>query len=359
MQLWVAGLLFLICAGGAVFFLFMRRKRKKLHYLILAALSLFLALAVFTYIGLTWIFVSSDSDSPDKNPKVAAAMMIDPFIDMAITAVDSAKRSDISAVTYPYEQVYEYDSLNAADKSMYDEMLTKAKSFAPFSYTAKEQGYDEMDRSLRIYGALAKDHPEIENYFYMKEVLDGDMTTAIKAQYMMPWDADMKEADIDELRYETALFDAVCERIVEKMPEGLSTYDKYRYLAAVISFVTSYDHDGAYCWQDATAYGSIVSGHSICQGYSRGFMVLCRKANLWCECVEGEFEGTAHGWNLVKLDTGTYHVDITWADEKGLPDSTEWERYFMLTQDEILADHEIYEDLAATGTPIAVYEKSN
>jgi hypothetical protein len=295
----------------------------------------------------------TSSVTESESPLHTAEMMIDPFIDQAIAAIESVKRDDLSDVTYPYEPPA--DSLDAADKAMYDEMLAKAKSLEPFAYTAEEHGYDEMDRSLRVYGAIARNHPAIENYFCMREIDQGvmTMTTEIKAHYFMPWDADMEEADITELRFEADLFDAVCDRIVQRMPEGLSAYDQYRYLAAVISFVTSYDYDFAYGWQDGTAYGAVLGGHSICQGYSRGFMALCQKANLWCEYAEGEFANTAHMWNLVKLDTGTYHIDITWSDEKGLPDSAEWARYFMLTQDEILIDHEVYSNTTATGTPVA------
>lgn len=352
MQLWLAVLLALVCTGGAVALLIIHRKNKQPRYLVFAVVSMLLTVLLLAYISLTWVFVRRDSDSPEDNPAVAAAMMIDPFIDQAIDAVGAAKREDLSQVAYPYEPVLWYEGLDAADKAMYDEMLENAKAFAPFSYTAEEHGYAELDRSLRVYGMIAEDHPEIENYFYMVEVTEDSMTTEIKAQYIMPWDADMNEAEIEELRYETALFDAVCDRIVQKMPEGLSAYDQYRYLAAVISFVTAYDYDREYGWQDSTAYGSIVGGHSICQGYSRGFMVLCKKANLWCEYAEGESGGEAHMWNLVKLDSGTYHVDITWADETGLPGSAEWTQYFMLTQEEILVDHEIYGDTQATGSQL-------
>ncbi|NLZ91796.1 MAG: hypothetical protein GX918_07740, partial [Clostridiales bacterium] len=60
----------------------------------------------------------------------------------------------------------------------------------------------------------------------------------------------------------------------------------------------------------------------------------------------------AHMWNIVKLDSGTYFLDITWSDDMGLPGSPEWNNYFMLTQDEILIDHEITDGKVATGTAI-------
>ena len=137
------------------------------------------------------------------------------------------------------------------------------------------------------------------------------------------------------------------------MPDDYSAYDQYRYLATVISLVTSFDYGLQKGWQIGTAYGSIAGRHSICQGYSKGFLYLCQKANLWCETVDGVSGGNfAHMWNIVKLDSGTYYLDITWSDEKGLPGSPEWDRYFMLTQDEILVDHEITDGKVATGTAI-------
>ena len=100
----------------------------------------------------------------------------------------------------------------------------------------------------------------------------------------------------------------------------------------------------------ATAYGAIEGGMAICQGYATGFEYLCRKANLWCTQVSGSSQGMSHAWNLVKLESGTYHVDVTWADDdQNVPLDAGWQRYFMLAQDEILVDHEIDDDTVATG----------
>jgi hypothetical protein len=52
-----------------------------------------------------------------------------------------------------------------------------------------------------------------------------------------------------------------------------------------------------------------------------------------------------------------FYIDITWSDEKGLSGSPEWSSYFMLTQDEILIDHEITDGKAATGTAVKLLNK--
>ena len=55
--------------------------------------------------------------------------------------------------------------------------------------------------------------------------------------------------------------------------------------------------------QIGTAYGAIEGGLSICQGYSRGFEYLCKKADLWCETVSGLSRNVSHAWNLVQLES--------------------------------------------------------
>ena len=200
-------------------------------------------------------------------------------------------------------------------------------------------------------GALNQDHTELELYYLISDVMEGDMTTALTSHYFMPGGGDVTTAEQkDELRHELEVFDAECDAIVAGMPEGLSTYDKYRYLAVVISLRTTYDYDSVGGTQIGTAYGAIEGGHSICQGYSRGFEYLCKKANLWCRTVSGESRNVSHAWNLVRLESGTYHVDVTWSDGYDIPpDGQDWINYFMLTQDEILADNDIEDGSVATG----------
>ncbi len=289
---------------------------------------------------------------PFPSPEELANAFIDPFIDEAIALID-ADRRQLSRISFDYQPKLLYDDLREEEKALYDEMLKNTQSLKPFSYTAAQHGYEGMDMAMNVCIAVKCDHPEIENYYILREVIEDGTTTAVEALYFMPWDAELQPANSAMLSEEIRRFDAVCTRIVDCMPDDFSTYDKYRYLASVISLVTSYDYDGVGGWQLGTAYGSIMSGRSICQGYSRGFLYLCQKADLWCETVVGTAgENVGHMWNMVKLDSGTYFVDITWCDEAGLPGSAEWHNYFMLTQDDILFDHTITDGKVATGKAI-------
>lgn len=271
------------------------------------------------------------------------------------TALELVKKNPVggwfSTVSYEYQQDNAaYAELNDDQQALYDEMLPKVKDLTPFTYTAKDRSYAVLDNVLMAASALCQDHPEYENYFDIEEVVEGDRTTALRACYFLPYDATGAAADTKQIKEEIQIFEEECNLIVSAIPKNFSTYDKYRYLAAVISLRTTYDNDSAGGKPSATAYGAIEGGASICQGYASGFEYLCRKANLWCTQVSGVSQDTAHAWNLVKLESGTYHIDLTWADADGnTPLDPAWQSYFMLTQEEILLDHQMDDGTEATG----------
>ncbi len=67
-----------------------------------------------------------------------------------------------------------------------------------------------------------------------------------------------------------------------------------------------------------TAYGSIVEGSAVCDGYSAGFELIMEKLGVPTMVITG-MAGTSgdnggHAWNIVQLDGNWYEVDTTWAD---------------------------------------------
>lgn len=372
--------LLVVFFGCLVLFLTLWRKNryhKKTMIVLIVADSLIL-LSLILYLLLTFLFLdAAKNQPPDLSPQPSssshtqtlpsdahvspapslsqqeqeARLLTDYAILEATKVIQATKQADLSPQTFPFEKTLEYDSLASEDKTLYNEMLEKAKQMEYFMYSAEQYGYDFLDRVLVIYGAICRDHPEVEIYFIINELIEGTATKGLESRYFSPGDPEQTPvSDVTQLRHEVNVFESACEQIVARMPDGLSAYDQYRYLATVISYRTSYDYSGSFGWQVGTAYGAIAGGYSICQGYSVAFQYLCQKANLWCQCVEGASKDVSHMWNLVKLASGTYHVDITWADEQEDPTTPEWLRFFMLTQDEILADHTISDGTVATGT---------
>lgn len=66
------------------------------------------------------------------------------------------------------------------------------------------------------------------------------------------------------------------------------------------------------------AYGALMEGQAVCQGYAYAFKMLCDQAQIPCWIVTGYYK-EPHAWNYVLLNGNYYQVDITWDDAQDRP----------------------------------------
>ena len=62
------------------------------------------------------------------------------------------------------------------------------------------------------------------------------------------------------------------------------------------------------------AYGALVNGSAVCQGYALAYIDLLREVD-----VESYFVSSSnlnHGWNVINTESGWYHSDVTWDDPR-------------------------------------------
>ncbi|MBO7293618.1 MAG: hypothetical protein J6V07_06770, partial [Clostridia bacterium] len=130
------------------------------------------------------------------------------------------------------------------------------------------------------------------------------------------------------------------------MPEETKILLAFRYLATTVTY---FDRENASRWQmshQQSAYGALIKGSCVCQGYAEAFKRLMDAAGIRSEVVCGVVIDDAdgyHAWNTVTLSGGeSYHVDSTWSnggdgriiyDYFGLTDATlererRWNRAF-------------------------------
>ncbi len=87
------------------------------------------------------------------------------------------------------------------------------------------------------------------------------------------------------------------------------------------------------------AYGALMEGEAVCQGYAYAFKMLCDKAKIPCWIVTGYYK-EPHAWNYVLLDGKYYQVDITWDDAENRSSHSEYflagEKY---SKDYTIEDH--------------------
>ncbi|MDS0525616.1 dockerin type I domain-containing protein [Clostridium sp. SHJSY1] len=79
---------------------------------------------------------------------------------------------------------------------------------------------------------------------------------------------------------------------------------------------TKYDYDNYYNNTvpniSHTAYGSLVNGIAVCDGYSKAARLFLRDSGIEAGIVESQEMN--HAWNYVKMDGYYYFLDLTWDD---------------------------------------------
>ena len=125
---------------------------------------------------------------------------------------------------------------------------------------------------------------------------------------------------------------------------GMSQYEKELALHDYIVRNAKYDYinykKGTIPNVSFTAYGVLINGVGVCEGYSAAFYKLLTTAGIECKLITG-VAGEPHAWNIVKIDGKYYHVDITFDDPviNGGEIERVSHRYFNLSDSVMAKDH--------------------
>ncbi len=149
---------------------------------------------------------------------------------------------------------------------------------------------------------------------------------------------------------------AAANKIVDKVTKGLrSEYDKALALHDYFVTHTRYAPTDEPDYNDEL-YDALVKGHGACSGYARAFALLCTRAGLANYLVIGKNNGTAHAWNIVRLDGKWVHIDTTFDDP--MPDMGDHavRAYFAMSDQQIAVDHAWnHKDVPACNSPELYY----
>ena len=82
------------------------------------------------------------------------------------------------------------------------------------------------------------------------------------------------------------------------------------------------------------AYGALVNGKAVCQGYSEAYQALLQEVGIQSRICSSD--AMNHAWNVVLIDGSWYHVDVTWDDPLNERNSKEYfgvvfHKYFLLS----------------------------
>ncbi len=174
------------------------------------------------------------------------------------------------------------------------------------------------------------------NMRYTKDWRTGIYTFYIDKLIFSPAAYEGFESFEQVLEYKTKLEEAVDNFVVE----GETTEQKIKSIHDQICNFTYYDLEGKF---NGSVLSAFVEPGTVCEGYAKGFKLICDKLGIPTVCVFGNYDveaNAAHMWNYVQMDDGNwYAIDVTWDDYDGDYGLEMIYRYYLKGSDEFFVKH--------------------
>lgn len=153
--------------------------------------------------------------------------------------------------------------------------------------------------------------------------------------------------------------------VMSGIPKKADDYEKVKYFHDYLVKNCEYEKSATNEAADVnffTAYGALVEGKAVCEGYAKAFSLLCDEAGIDSFCLVGD-AGGPHMWNMVFCDGEWYCMDVTWDDPVGNGDTVSY-AYFNLTGKEMNKTHTQKDNIylkipEATATKDNYFKKNN
>lgn len=107
---------------------------------------------------------------------------------------------------------------------------------------------------------------------------------------------------------------------------GMSEYEIARTYFLWLCDNCRYDEDTEDDSLSHLAYGALVNGLAVCDGYTGAYNLLLKLEGIECSAL---FNDT-HIWTIAALDGQEFHIDVTWGDQFGRTDL----RYFGMSAEQ-------------------------
>ncbi len=119
---------------------------------------------------------------------------------------------------------------------------------------------------------------------------------------------------------------------------GKTDYQKVKLIHDYIINNTKYQ-SAPNCY---TAYGALIDGMAVCQGYAQLTYKMLMEAGVKCYVITGKANNGRqtqnHAWNMVRVGNKWYYLDTTWDDPTGSGDILRYD-YFLVGKSQFEQNH--------------------
>ena len=269
----------------------------------------------------------------------------------AVTSSQKAAQKTTSQIKENVDDTQSYHIYADGYVTKYDELKLKNLSKKEKeAYKALSEGIWKMQKNINIKGGVIRQE-DASDFLYivlstMPEVnyVKGTFRISISGGYVKKYSIDYT-LDAKEAQSEHRQLRAAAAGIIGSLDPGMSDYDKVKFFHDYIIKNCEYDNEGgASCY---TAYGCLVEGKAVCEGYAMALDYLCEKAGIYSLLISGESTNSSgvtqsHIWNKIQLDGKWYNFDVTW-DDPVSNFGADYIRYdnFALTDEELSLSHTV------------------
>lgn len=257
-------------------------------------------------------------------------------IDSSVTNVEAQEIAEADVNTTGTKPLY-YSYLTETQQRIYRLMKTAAENMQTgyFSLGASSSDEDRLTDITIALRALSSDNPQI---FWLPSTYamspDGSKITFSNSEKNIDYTMSAERKAIYENR-----LNSVVSQLTAEAKKLDSRFEKELYFHDWLCQNVTYGTDGT---DDSyTAYGALVNGIAVCEGYSRAMQLLCDSVGIPCTVIYGYSNGVGHMWNIIDPGDGWYHLDVTWDDDSKY--GVTRHAYFNVTDTDIKKDHTIFD----------------
>lgn len=230
--------------------------------------------------------------------------------------------SGISGKEYEFDEVYYpyYSFLSDEAKLLYKQVYANAWNMETSFIPTVEVTVEEVSN---VVNAVYHDHPEL---FWMESGYTYKFTEDDICVHIM---LNFNET-ADDIENTKKAFEARANEILNGAAALDSDYEKEKYVYKMLIDKVEYDEEAEL---HQSPYSAMVYGKTVCAGYARAFQYLMLELGVPTFYCTGQSKG--HAWNIVRLESGYYNVDVSMADVKQSP-----EKYFNRTDEDLENTHQ-------------------
>ncbi len=268
------------------------------------------------------------------------------------TAISTAEKKP--AVTQPKTtqkpESQQYHVYADGYVTKYDELkLKNLTADERNAYNALSEGIWKMQKDITIPAGVINEK-DAADFLYlvmstMPEVnyVKGTFKIRVSGGYIKKFTIDYTLSKQQANEQHKKLRDAA-SKIIGSLDSDMTDYEKVMFFHDHIIKNCVYDNENQNCYN---AYGCLVEGRAVCEGYAMAMDYLCEKAGIYTALESGNSVNSAgvsqsHIWNKININGKWYNFDLTWDDP--ISDfGSEYVRYdyFALSDEDIGRSHTV------------------